>query len=193
MIDQNPRSERARQLLAICGAGTPEEVLADLDAKRPSPPPLEARTLRALQLAADDAARQEQSSVRTDNLLVGVLRLSRGAFADVVRSAGTDMAKLEAMLGSRTMPGTDPFLGAELPRDGAAEEALQTAIAEADTRRREVVMPLHLLLGILRQRTAPGAILLRDAGANDVRLTELLDGSVYLDSLTPRFASAGPF
>ena len=43
-------------MLEICNAGTVEEILAGVDAKRQSPPPPESRTLRAMQLAADDAA-----------------------------------------------------------------------------------------------------------------------------------------
>ena len=55
----DPLSQDARRLLAICGAGTPEEILADLEAKRQTPPPPEERMSRAPQLAADDAARFE--------------------------------------------------------------------------------------------------------------------------------------
>jgi hypothetical protein len=178
MIDHDPNREDARRLLAICGAGTLDEVLAELDAKRPSPPPLEPRTLRAMQLAADDAARQGQSSVTTENLLVGVLRVSAGVFAQFLMGTGTDMPKLRAMLGARLLPDCDPLAGEELPRDADAEAAVQTAIAEADARRREGVSPLHLLSGILSKRTALGATLLAEAGASEVRMAELLKGTL---------------
>ena len=178
MIDHDPHSETARRLLAICGAGTLDEVLAELDAKRASPPPLEQRTLRAMQLAADDAARQGQSSVTTENLLVGVLRVSGGVFAQFLMGTGIDMPKLRAMLGARLIPDSDPLAGQELPRDTAAESAIQAANAEADARRRQAVSPLHLLSGILSQRTAPGAMLLAEAGASEARMAELLKGSL---------------
>lgn len=53
----DPLTENVRRMLAICNAGTLEEILAKVDAKRQSPQP-EERTTRAMQLAADDAARQ---------------------------------------------------------------------------------------------------------------------------------------
>ena len=176
MIDHDPHSQTARRLLKICGAGTLDEVLAELDAKRASPPPLEQRTLRAMQLAADDAARQGQSSVTTENLLVGVLRVSDGVFAQFLTGTGTDMPKLRAMLGARLLPDCDPLAGQELPRDADAEAAVQAAIAEADARRREGVSPLHLLSGILSQRTASAAKLIADAGASEAQVWERLEG-----------------
>jgi ATP-dependent Clp protease ATP-binding subunit ClpA len=131
-----------------------------------------------MQLAADDAARQGQSSVTTENLLVGVLRVSAGVFAQFLMGTGTDMPKLRAMLGARLLPDCDPLAGEELPRDADAEAAVQTAIAEADARRREGVSPLHLLSGILSKRTALGATLLAEAGASEVRMAELLKGTL---------------
>jgi ATP-dependent Clp protease ATP-binding subunit ClpA len=145
-----------------------------LDAKRPSPPPLEQRTVRAMQLAADDAARQGQSSVTTENMLVGLLRVSGGVFADFFMGSGTDMPQLRALLGARLLPDTDPLLGQELPRDAAADAAIREAIAQADARRREVVMPLHVLSGIVSQRAAPGAQRLAEAGGTETRLQERL-------------------
>jgi hypothetical protein len=171
----NPHRDDARRLLAICGAGTPEEILAELDANRQSPPPPESRTLRAMQLAADDAARQGQTSVTTENMLVGVLRVAGGVFAQLFMGTGTDMAKVRAMIGARLLPDADPLAGQDLPPDAGAEAAVRVAAEEADSRRRNEVSPFHLLKGILSQQTAPGARLLADAGASWARLWELLD------------------
>jgi hypothetical protein len=171
----NPQRDDARRLLAICGAGTLEEILAELDAKRQSPPPPESRTLRAMQLAADDAARQGQTSVTTENMLVGLLRVSGGVFAQFLLGAGTDMAKVRAMIGARLLPDADPLVGQGLPPDAGAEAAVRVAAEEADSRRRNQVSPPHLLKGILSQQTAPGARLLADAGASWARPWELLD------------------
>jgi hypothetical protein len=173
--NSNPQGDKARRLLAICGAGTPEAVLAELDAKRASPPPPEPRVARALQLAADDAARQRQSAVTTENMLVGLLRVQDGVFASFFMGTGTDMPKLRAMIGARLLPDTDPLRGQELPRDAGTKAALQRATAEADARRHERVVPQHLLMGILIQRGEPGARLIADAGANEAKLWERLE------------------
>ena len=163
----DPQTEDARRLLAICGAGTIEEILAELDAQRQSPPPPEPRTLRAMQLAADDAAHQGQSAVTTENMLVGLLRLEGGLLASVFMGTGTDMAKLRAKIGTRLLPDSDPLVGQDLPADVDAAAAVSAAAAEADSRRREAVGPLHLLWGILSQRTEPGARLIAAAGASE--------------------------
>jgi ATP-dependent Clp protease ATP-binding subunit ClpA len=161
-------------MLDICNAGTVDEILAERDAKRQSPPPLESRTLRAMQLAADDAARQGQSAVTTENMLVGLLRIGGGVFAESVKGLGADMSKLRSMIGARLLPDADPLSGQDLPADTDAESAVRIAAAEADARRREQVDPHHLLWGIVSQETGPAAQLLATVEATDVRLRERL-------------------
>ena len=173
--DHDPQTESARRLLAICGAGTVDGILAEREAKRLSPPPLAGRTLRVMQLAADDAARQGQSSVTTENMLVGFLRVSKGVLAELFLGTGIDMAKLRAMLETRLLPDSDPLVGQELLRDADAEAAVQVAIAEADARRREDVSPFHLLSGIVSQRETPGMRLLTEAGATEPLLRKRLN------------------
>jgi ATP-dependent Clp protease ATP-binding subunit ClpA len=172
------QNESLGELLALCNAGTVEEILAELDAKRQSPPPPEPRTSRAMQLAADDAARQGQSVVTTENMLVGLLRVEGGVFADFFRGLGTDMAKLRAMIGARLLPDSDPLAGQELPADPGAEGAVRQAAADADARRREAVSPLHLVRGLLGQRGEPGAKLLAEAGLDEALVPERLDRSL---------------
>jgi hypothetical protein len=160
----NPEDEDRKRLLVICGAGTPDEILAAWDAKRPSPPPPEPRTLRAMQLAADDAARRGQSLVTTENILVGLLRVEGGVFAEFIRGIGTDMSMLRSMIGARLLPDEDPLLGQALPADAGAEAAVRTAASEADARRCSDVSPLHLLKAMLSQQSEPGAKLLAGLG-----------------------------
>lgn len=170
--DHDPYSDAVRRMLAICKAGTPEEILAEKDAKRQSPPPPEERTLRAMQLAADDAARQGQSAVTTENMLVGFLRVNDGALAGVFQGTGTDMPKLRAMIGARLQPDSDSLLGQGLPGDAGAQAALQVAAAEADSHRRESVSPFHLLRGILSQEGEPGARVLAEVGATEASVLD---------------------
>jgi hypothetical protein len=171
-IRSQPQNGNARRLLAICRAGTVDEILADLDAKRQSPPPADERVLRAMQLAADDAARQGQSAVSIENLLIGLLRVADGAFASLIGGTGADMSKLKALVGPRLLPDKDPLIGQDLPADESAAAALRAATAEADRRRRDSVRLLHLFAGIFAQG---GGVLLADVGANKARAEEMLD------------------
>jgi len=170
----NPEDDDRKRLLALCSAGTPDEILAELDAKRPSPPPPGSRTLRAMQLAADDAARQGQSGVTTENILVGLLRVEGGVFAEFIRGIGTDMSTLRSMIGARLLPDEDPLLGQELPADAGAEAAVRTAASEADARRRSEVSPIHLMWGLLSQQSEPGAKLLAGLGMSEALWRERL-------------------
>jgi hypothetical protein len=169
-----PQKEETRRLLAICDAGNPEDILAELDANRPSPPPLESRTSRMLQLAADDAARQHQSVVTTENMLVGLLRFEGGIFASFFMGTGADMQKLRATIGARLLPDADPLSGQELQRNTDAEAALEMAIAEADARRRESVDPIALLVAMLSQPEGAASRLLTSVGTDSSTTRERL-------------------
>ena len=177
-VRNSPEHEDARRLVAICGAGTPEQILAELDANRSSPPPANEEAARALRLAADDAAKLGHPLVSTENMLVGILRTARGVPAEFFAYSGADMPRLRSLLGSRLLPDSDPLLGQELRSDAGAEAAVRAAVAIADERHRECVTPFHLVAGIVMQGSEPGARLLQLVGVNDARIRELLKGDL---------------
>ena len=172
-IRNDPQNDNARRLVAICGGGTPEAILGAMDTSRVPPVP-EKRTIRAMQLAADDAARQGQTVVTTENMLVGLLRVHDGIFAEFVSRAGTHMPTLRATIGARLLKDIDPLVGGDLPLDAMAEAAVRAATLEANERRRDYVQPAHVLLGILSQPNGPGASILSQAGTNATTLWEQL-------------------
>jgi hypothetical protein len=177
-VRRSPENEDARRLVAICGAGTPEQILAELDAKRPSPPPPDEKAARALRLAADDAARMGHSVVSTENMLVGILRTTRGVPAELFAYSGADMPRLRSLLESRLLPDADPLLGQEVRPDAGAEAAVRAAVAIADERHRECVTPFHLVAGIVSQGSEPGTRLLKQVGVTEARIRELLKGDL---------------
>jgi hypothetical protein len=170
----DPRTAEVRRMLEICAAGTVEEILAEREAKRPSPPPLGEWATRVVHLAGDDAGRLGQSAVTTENLLVGLLRFGDGAYAEHVLATGTDMSRLHARIGDRLLPDRDPLVGQGLPADSFVEAALRAAAAEADAHYREAVEPHHLLVGILSPEAGPAARLLAEVGATYARAREIL-------------------
>ena len=170
----DPTTDDVRRLLAICGAGTIEEILAEIDATRQSPPPMDEMAVRVLQLAADDASRQAQPAITTEHLLVGVLRLRDGAFLSFLHGTGAEMPQLRALIGPRLLPDVDPLQGEALPLDPGAEAAIAAGTTAADARRRDGVSPLHLWYGVLQQPDAPGAQLLQQVGTTVGVLSERL-------------------
>ena len=175
---RNPRDEKARQLAAICGVGSVEQILAEVDAKRQSPPPPSASAMRTLRLAADDAARMAQSAVSTENMVVALLRVALDVppvlFPSVFSYSGADMPRLRTLLEARLLPDADPLMGQELPADAGAEAAVRAAAAVADERRRDAVTPFHLLAGIVSQPSEPGVRLLEQVGATVEKIREHL-------------------
>lgn len=170
----DPTTDDVRQLLAICGAGTLEEILAEIDAARQSPPPLTEGSRRTIRLAADDAARQGHSAITTENLLVGLLRLHDGANLQLLIGTGADLPQLRALIGARLLPDIDPLHGEAMQPDAGTEAAIAAATAAADVRRRDGVMSMHLCHGVLLQEGEPGARLLQQVGTNVDVLSERL-------------------
>jgi hypothetical protein len=178
-VQRWPDNADARRMVALCGAGSPEQILAEVDAKRPSPPPPDEAAARALTLAADDAARMGQSAVSTENMLVGILRLTRGIpsaalFPTVFACSGADMPRLKSLLESRLLPDADPLLAEELPADAGAAAAVRAAATIADERHRQSVTPFHFVAGIIGQRSEPGARLLVQVGLDEAKIREHL-------------------
>lgn len=178
-VKRNPDSEDARRLLAICAAGTPQQIVAEIDAGRTSPPPPNEQAMRALKLAADDAAKNGQSAVNTENMLVGILRMAHEPPVRVVpillSYSGADMPRLKSLLAARLRSDADPLQGQELRADSGAEAAVRAAAAVADDKHRETVTPFHLLAGILTLESEPGARLLQQVGANEAKIREHLN------------------
>jgi hypothetical protein len=162
----DPHHERVRRMVTICGLESVEDILAEVDTARQSPPPLGASATRILQLAADDAARQEQHVVTSENLLIGAMRLRNGDSLQILLGTGTDLPKLHEQIGARLLPDGDPLAGEALPRDAGAEAALAAAMQEADSRRRDAVGTFHVWYGVVTQEDGDAARLLRSVGTN---------------------------
>ena len=79
LFEAQPNEPTRRQILELCRAGEPDQVIAERDA-RPAPEPEFAGAVQqALELAADDAARRDQSEAHFDSLVIGVMRSSPDA------------------------------------------------------------------------------------------------------------------
>ena len=114
----------------------------------------------------------------TENMLVGLLRVSNGIHASMFLDTGADMEKLRTKIGARLLPDSDPLVGQDLPADAGAEAAVRTAAAEADRRRRHGVISYHLVRGILSQPSEPGAKLLAEIGMNEGIMLERLQSAM---------------
>jgi hypothetical protein len=169
-----PTDPTARRILELCGAGDPEQVIAEMDA-RPGPEPQFAPMLReAFELAGDDAVRRGQSDIRPDNLLIGVLRAAPSLPMEVMGQAGVDLERLRAEIGGRVVPSTDRVPRGKLPLDAAAQEVVQAATAMVRQRKRDIVTTLHALRALSDADDAFLRDLLARCGSSIAKLSEQL-------------------
>jgi hypothetical protein len=147
MFLNDPTSATHRRLLELCG-GTPDQVLAESDAARPEPQ-FAQRTLDALNLAGDDAARCGQSEIAPENSLVGLGRVSDDFIAGMLRRGGVDITRLREQLGERLLPSSDKVERGKLPLNAEAQAAVRRAADRTRARRRDHVFITHMLGALL--------------------------------------------
>jgi hypothetical protein len=169
IVRHYPDSPELRTILAVCGAGTPEEALAEFDQQRPSPPPLAEQLQETLELAGDDAARRGQSEIRGENLFVGLLRGPRLGLGFLAQS-GVDLEHLRAAVADRLHAATDRVARSKLPLDAEAKGFVERAVAIADERRREQVTSLQLLDALVEREGGFATGLVVACGGDVARL-----------------------
>jgi len=163
MAIHQPRNPDLRTILELCGAGTPEDALEELDRHRPSPPPLADKLKTAIELAADDAAHCGQPVVHSDNLFIGLLRQRELPIA-FVAEAGLDVVRLRAAIGDRLREVTDSSSRPILPLDAEAQALVARAIAIADERRHDHVTTIRLLEALVEDDSSSTAELIVACG-----------------------------
>jgi len=149
MALREPGSPVIREILELCGAGTVEEVFAEADRERGSPPPLGEEIQEALDLASDDAARHGSAEIRAENLFVGVLRSPRPLPLAFLSGAGVALERLRGALAERLQPGAERAARPKLSLSEAAQVVIARSVAIADERRHERVNTLHLLAALV--------------------------------------------
>jgi len=171
-----PTDPTARRILELCGAGDPERMIAEMEA-RPAPEPDAAPKLReALELAGDDAARREQTEIRPDNLLIGIFRATPSLTMGAMRRAKVDIDLLRAEIGARVLPPDERVQRGKLLLGSAAQEVMRAAIAFVKRRKQETVQTAHLLRALCDADHPFLAELLHRCGSGVVELRDQLDG-----------------
>jgi hypothetical protein len=168
-FEEMPDDVDRRRVIELCGMD-PNAILTERDA-RPAPPPVRHPDLvLALTLASDDAVRVGQPDIRPENLLIGLLRAGGPPLHLIGALGHADVPRLGRELADRLRPASDRVASHDLPMRADAQAALDTAVAAATGRRREVIHGLHLLLALVRPEHAAPAQLLRHYGTDSEAL-----------------------
>ena len=175
LFEAQPNEPTRRQILELCRAGEPDQVIAERDA-RPAPEPEFAGAVQqALELAADDAARRGESEVRFDNLVIGVMRASPDTMG-MLRSAGVDMECLRANFGTRILLPTDRVARVKLSLDDAAQATVSRAIDLARQRKSDMVAFPQMLSALIDADDGFLRRLLQSCGSSIMKIRDRIDG-----------------
>ena len=132
---------------------------------------------RQVMVLADQAAREMQHEyIGTEHLLLGLIdeghdpAEDRGAFegcgvvADVLRTLGTDAAKVRREIERLVQRGPQPVAARTLPLTPRSKRSLEYAAAEAHLMDEKRVGPEHILLGLFRVPDGVAGQALRNLG-----------------------------
>jgi ATP-dependent Clp protease ATP-binding subunit ClpC len=119
---------------------------------------------QALDLARDEARRLRHRKVRTEHLLLGVLRCKQGLGAEVLRARGVSLGDARGAVERIAGRGEDELWAALIPFSGRSRKALERAVEEAGALADERVGTEHILLGLLWEDDGAGAQVLTELG-----------------------------
>jgi ATP-dependent Clp protease ATP-binding subunit ClpC len=123
------------------------------------------RARKVLTLAQGEALRLQHNYIRTEHLLLGLVREGEGLAAKVLTALDVDLDvardRVEAIIGrgKRVVPG-------EIGLTPRAKKVLELAADEARRLNHHYIGTEHLLLGLLREGSGIGAGVLEDLGVS---------------------------
>ncbi|MBI4502310.1 MAG: hypothetical protein HY700_14265 [Gemmatimonadetes bacterium] len=173
-FEQMPENADRRRIVELCGMD-PDVILAERDARPLPPPGVDPRLKEALELAGDDAARLGQSDIRPENLLFGLLRSGGPPLFFFTQVSRMDLERFYADVADRVRPPEDRVDHPPLALHSDAQATIQTAIALAAGRRREMVGGHHLLYALTQAGHGAAADLLARYGASVATLNVELE------------------
>jgi ATP-dependent Clp protease ATP-binding subunit ClpC len=116
--------------------------------------------------ASQEACRLYHNYVRSEHLLLALLRDDTGPAFAVLRECGIDGARVVAVLDERTVPWVEEpgSLGVRYPLTPSAQNVLNSAFEETRLLGSAHVGPEHFLLGLIRETDCVAARLLAASG-----------------------------
>jgi ATP-dependent Clp protease ATP-binding subunit ClpA len=120
------------------------------------------RSRQVVVRAQDEARLLGHDWIGSEHLLAALLA-EGGVPAAALEAAGLDLERVRAET-VRLLGNAEPVSPGQIPFTPTAKGALEAGLAEADSLGSGQILPEHLLLGVLAQRSGTSARILRDAG-----------------------------
>jgi ATP-dependent Clp protease ATP-binding subunit ClpC len=105
---------------------------------------------QALDFARDEARRLRHRKVRTEHLMLGILRCERGLGAEVLRARGVSLEEARGAVERIAGRGEDELWAALIPFSGRSRRALERAANEASFLADDRVGTEHIVLSLLQ-------------------------------------------
>jgi len=121
---------------------------------------------KTIYYAKKEAERCGHPSLRTEHLLLGLLKDPDNTGCAVLRECGIDPRAIKAKLSLRMSVGTAAAHTEDIPFSVSARRVLKYSVQEAQSMNHRYVGTEHLLLGLIRERSGLASDVLHEMGVN---------------------------
>jgi hypothetical protein len=136
----------------------------DFAASLPPSKPVDPIVHQSLELACGEASRLGHDFIGTEHVLLGVLKLAKGSFANVLRNLGVDREAVRAEIERLVSPAAAHTSAAAIPFTPRARKAIQLATREAKVLNHSRISAEHIFLGLLLEGSGIAAQVLKNLG-----------------------------
>jgi ATP-dependent Clp protease ATP-binding subunit ClpC len=136
----------------------------------------------SLEIARGEAARLGHDYVGTEHMLLGLLKLATGSFADLLRRINLDgqlvRTEIERIITPvSTHPGT-----AEISVNAARSKGLRIAMQQAEARNHSGMSAEDVFFGLLLEGSGVAARALKNLGVGTEKVREAIDANQLRDN-----------
>src|SRR5207248_8542278 len=126
---------------------------------------------KVMQPANQEAQRFNHEYIRTDHILLGLVKEGEGVAANVLKNLDIDLRRIRIEVEKIVQSGPDMVSMGKLPQTPRAKKVIEYAIEEARNLNHNYVGTEHLLLGLIREEEGVAAQVLMNLGLklDDVR------------------------
>jgi hypothetical protein len=130
----------------------------------PRSKPVDPIVQQCMESACGEASRLGHCYVGTEHLLLGLLRVAQGSFANVLRKLNLNCEQVRSEIERLICPGPPVATTPAIPLTPRARKAIQLASREAKAMNRSIIGVEDLLVGLLREGSGVGAQALSNLG-----------------------------
>jgi len=134
------------------------------------------RARRVMTLARQEAQGLDNDFIGTEHVLLGLVSAGDGVAVQALKGLGLDLARVRAETERLVERGREKVTARQLPFTPRVKRVLERALEEALDLGHNHIGTEHLLLGLIRERDGPAAIVLENLGIRaELVRAEVLD------------------